>query len=245
MGRQSDSEWQDAYAIDRYGALIDEALALLGEGVPAESIEEASRAIGLKAGALGLLDEVSLAAADKVVHAAPREGHGRGHGHDHDHDHDHSHSHSHDHDHDQCSHHSHDAAPVQPPRELTKEAVYVVEKMSHGFRRMGRAAGGGFYEYAPDEAPALWPGLRQFERRARKLTQRDIEDRLKYAQLLVNERLGQSGVAGLGSASSLISEMGFDGFAQRCAELCAAYGTRFTLPSALRDRHARNTDPGT
>ncbi|HEY5632286.1 MAG TPA: hypothetical protein VIT02_00845 [Burkholderiaceae bacterium] len=118
-----------------------------------------------------------------------------------------------------------------------------MEKMSHGFRRMGRASGGGFYEYGPDQAPALWPGLKQFERRSRKLTQRDVEDRLRYSQLLANERLGRSGTHGLGSASSLVSEIGFASFAQRCAELRAAYGDRFTLPPALRDRYERQGGP--
>ena len=43
---------------------------------------------------------------------------------------------------------------------MTEEAIYVLEKMAHGFNRMGRQAGRGFYDYEEGEPPELgyWLG---------------------------------------------------------------------------------------
>ncbi len=65
---------------------------------------------------------------------------------------------------------------------MTESAIYVMEKMAHGFSRMGRAEGGGFYDYDDDGSRTLWSGLKVFERRAVKMTDEDVRDRLLFAQ---------------------------------------------------------------
>jgi len=60
-------------------------------------------------------------------------------------------------------------------------AVYVIEKMAHGFRRAGRSAGGGFYEYSAGAEPRLWSGLKVFERGAREVDDAAIAERLRAA----------------------------------------------------------------
>lgn len=64
-----------------------------------------------------------------------------------------------------------------------------MEKMAHGLQRMGRADGGGFYEYDDDEVDEggdreLWSGLKAFVRRGVALPMADIEDRLRFAPVL-------------------------------------------------------------
>lgn len=62
-----------------------------------------------------------------------------------------------------------------------------MEKMAHGLQRMGRAAGGGFYEYDDDEEEGdreLWSGLKAFARRGVNLPATEIEDRLRFAPVL-------------------------------------------------------------
>ncbi|MCL4745550.1 MAG: hypothetical protein KJZ83_09055 [Burkholderiaceae bacterium] len=116
--------------------------------------------------------------------------------------------------------------------------MYVVEKMTHGFRRVGREAGRGFYEYPEGEPPALWSGLRQFERRALALPECDVADRLLYAQLIASARAGASrdGSCALETADALIARIGHARFVARSSELAASYGERFALPRSLLDR---------
>lgn len=70
-------------------AYFNEGLALLGEGVPAERIEQAALGAGYRAGPLALLDEQGLATTDALYHQSLG-GHGCSCGHDHDHDHGHA-----------------------------------------------------------------------------------------------------------------------------------------------------------
>lgn len=63
-----------------------------------------------------------------------------------------------------------------------------MEKMAHGLQRMGRADGGGFYEYDDaddeDDERELWSGLKAFERRGVNLPEADIGDRLRFAPVV-------------------------------------------------------------
>ena len=79
-------------------AYFNEGLALLGEGVPAERIEQAALDAGYRAGPLALLDEQGLATTDALYHQSLG-GNGCGCGHDHDHSHEHEHGHGHGHGH--------------------------------------------------------------------------------------------------------------------------------------------------
>lgn len=259
-----------AYSHPVTAAILNEALALLGDGVPASLIESASIAVGMPIGALATLDAISLAVVDEALHAEMHaaehghqhdhehqhghehdhgNGHDHGHGHDHAHGHDHEHGHDHDHGHGaqaahvhgpECAHehgHAHQAASAR----LTESAVYVMEKMAHGFQRMGRAAGKGFYDYDFD-TPELWSGLKVFERKARKIAQDDIQDRLLYAALIC--ALGQHEGADADAAKSgqipanqaqavaRIEAIGQAVFEARCNQLAESFGPRFAVTIA-------------
>jgi hypothetical protein len=312
-------------------ALLHEALALLGDGVPAAAIEAAAADAAMPQGVLALLDAVSLKTLDHALHAeldAPGHGHSHdghdhghahgghdhghghahghddGHSHDHAHGHDHGRSHDHAHGHDQghshdhghspapapadhghaqatsppaaghvhdssCGHdHSHDhdhdhgaahghahaqpavvvvAAPTvarKPAQKvkskvMTESAVYVVEKMAHGFKRSGRQGGAGFYDYGA-EPPQLWSGLKTFERSRGKIPAEDVRDRLVHAAAL-----GALSDARAAPLEALASAFGADArwdaaaalgaaapdaaarFAARSRELAGRYGPRF------------------
>ena len=256
------SDGLSAYSHPVTAAILNEALALLGDGVPASAIESASLAVGMPLGALATLDTISLAVVDDALHAelhAIEHGHARAHDHDHDHGHghEHGHEHGHKHEHDHAHEHGHNHQPVHvhgpqcahehghahqtTSARLTESAVYVMEKMAHGFQRMGRAAGKGFYDYDFD-TPELWTGLKVFERKARKIAQDDIQDRLLYAALLC--ALGQHEAADAGTsrdpqipanrshAIARIEAIGQAAFEARCAQLAESFGPRFAMTTA-------------
>jgi 3-hydroxyacyl-CoA dehydrogenase len=196
---------------------------------------------------------------------------GDGHKHDHDHDHNHDHDHGHDHDHaheathhhahhgthdhksDHPHDHSHDHAHSKPAHSdkhevsrLTESAIYVLEKMAHGYSRLGRAAGAGFYDYS-ETPPQLWSGLKTFERRNRGIPEADITDRLTHAAMLAaltvddsadSELMAANFGPNIASSSAQVLEMlpedGRHRFIDRCRELAARYGPRFEpSPAAL------------
>jgi hypothetical protein len=252
------------------GALLDEALALLGDGVAAVTIESVALEAGLPTGPLAILDAISL---DVVDHALHGEHHAHGHGHDHAHTHDHGHAHSHDnghlHDHGHTHSHGdghvhgpgcgHDHTPTPAPiklhtpgahkhahaptsKRLQESAIYVVEKMAHGYKRAGRAGGAGFYDYESDDTPALWSGLRTFERRSRQLPADEVRDRLLFAATLaalkstapaadVAAVLGPVVPGDAAAARVDVSARGEEAFVARARELAGRFGHRFEPPA--------------
>lgn len=205
---------------------------------------------------------------DHGHHHGHEHGHGHGHGHDHDHDHDRGHDHHHDHHHGHEPHHGHahghdhghhhDHSPGPSPYgldasawgEVPPAAVYVLEKMAHGFGRTGRASGGGFYEYPAHGAPALWSGLRTFERPSVDLDDTECTDRLIFAQAVealrglaeglidrakIDAVARSAGFPVAGGISGLITSRGRAAFLARCAELASRHGKRFALPEGAFD----------
>jgi 3-hydroxyacyl-CoA dehydrogenase / enoyl-CoA hydratase / 3-hydroxybutyryl-CoA epimerase len=196
-------------------------------------------------------------------HKHDHEAHGHDHGHDHkEHNHDHA-SHNHDHheharEHDQAhdhSAHSHDKKPHKhsiKSERMPESAVYVLEKMSHGYKRMGRAHGAGFYDYS-GQGKSLWSGLKTFERGGKVIAMTDAKDRMLYAQALETVRCMDEGVlestrdanigsifgwgfpAYTGGTAQFVNHIGVAQFVQRADELAALYGTRFTPTQSLRD----------
>jgi 3-hydroxyacyl-CoA dehydrogenase / enoyl-CoA hydratase / 3-hydroxybutyryl-CoA epimerase len=115
--------------------------------------------------------------------------------------------------------------------------------------RTGRAAGKGFYDYAPDGSkviPLLWK--QTFGERA-DIPLDDIEDRLMFRQSIETLRCLERGVlksardanvgaifgwgfpAHTGGTLQLIEGYGRKAFAARAAELTAKYGERFNMPA--------------
>jgi len=268
-------------------AILDEALALLGDGVPAATVESASLSAGLRTGVLATLDDLSLETLDHALHAELHElehghshdehdhAHGHphhdhpAHSHDHDHDHGHGHAHAHahehhdhharghDHGHHDHEHHAHAHAPASgaarpkphahkvKSRRMPESAVYVLEKMAHGYRRMGRAGGAGFYDYTCEPAQ-LWSGLKTFERRTSKVAPEDVGDRLRHAALLgalrtpgdapgatLTAAFGPGLAGSAADAASRIRTLGTDAFLARSRELAARYGERFEPAASM------------
>ena len=265
------------YSQPAAAAVLNEAMAMLGDGIAASAIESGALDAAMPAGVLAIIDAVSLEVidhqlhADLHAHAHPQtHDHGHGHAHDHDHDHDHAHGHGHDHeaahhhaDHDKHDHptagqhdHSHDhshAEPAEPAHSdkhdasrLTESAVYVLEKMAHGYSRLGRAAGAGFYDYT-ETPPQLWSGLKTFERRNRGIPAADITDRLTHAAMLaaltiddsadsafIAANLGPKIAASPAQVLDMLPETDRLRFIDRCRELASRYGPRFEpSPAAL------------
>lgn len=216
---------------------------------------------------------------------APAHGHKHEHGHQHvhgpscghdhaashDHDHGHAHGHGHGHAHDAGHHHAptHEGQPARAQasaqrhvhkvksKRMPESAVYVLEKMAHGFKRMGRASGAGFYDYTEGEAPQLWSGLKTFERGARQISEDDVRDRLLYALALEVVRCLQEGVvdsnddadkasvlgagfpASAGGAIGFVNAVGVVQFVERTGALSQRFGPRFDPPALLVDRAQR------
>jgi 3-hydroxyacyl-CoA dehydrogenase/enoyl-CoA hydratase/3-hydroxybutyryl-CoA epimerase len=129
---------------------------------------------------------------------------------------------------------------------MPESAVYALEKMAHGFRRLGRSAGGGFYDYSSDP-PQLWSGLKTFERRGRKLESVDVRDRLILAGAIA--AIGASAGTTPGSvpavfggripgdaaqARAMVAATGGEAaFVARANDLTARFGPRFQPPASL------------
>jgi len=274
------------YSHPAAAAVLNEAMALLGDGIAASAIESAALDAAMPAGVLAIIDAVSLEVIDHQLHESMHDHdhkhdhqhahgheHDHGHGHDHapahhskhehEHDHDHEHrhdhtvehsqSHDHGHDHAAAHDHSHDHAharhghsdkPASSP--LTESAIYVLEKMAHGYSRLGKTAGAGFYDYN-DTPPQLWSGLKTFERRNRGLAAQEITDRLTHAAMLaalntdesfdselIAANLGPKIAANAAHALDLLPAAERHRFIDRCRELASRYGPRFEpSPAAL------------
>jgi 3-hydroxyacyl-CoA dehydrogenase/enoyl-CoA hydratase/3-hydroxybutyryl-CoA epimerase len=142
-------------------------------------------------------------------------------------------------------------------KRLPESAVYVLEKMAHGYKRMGRAYGGGFYDYPADGPKELWPGLKNFERGRKRVPPEDVRDRLLYVQAIETLRCMQEGVvastrdadigsifgwgfpAYTGGTVQFVDHVGVARFVERSRELASRYGERFEPPAMLLERAAR------
>ena len=245
-----------------FSTYVNEGMALLGEGVSAARIENIAMQFGMPVGPLAVLDEVSLKLADDVLHQeldalahAHQHDHGHDHSHNHQHDHGHHHSHDHDHSHDHQHDHGHQHKHHHPhkvkSKRMAESAVYVLEKMAHGFKRLGRAAGAGFYEYPEGEPKRLWEGLSVFMRGAKPVSDDDIRDRLSMIQSIETLRCLQEQVlehdhdanigsimgwgfpAYTGGTLQFIHHFGPQAFLDRSLELQSRYGERFSPPALL------------
>ncbi len=202
--------------------------------------------------------------------------HDQAHGHTHDHDHAHGHAHGHHHENTPAQAPSHTHGHSQPgalpaaaggakavvrvqrhvhrvkSRRMPESAVYVLEKMSHGYKRLGRAWGAGFYDYPGDGPKTLWSGLSVFARGAkRQPSYDDIRERLLYIQALETIRCLDEGVlesvrdanigsifgwgfpAWAGGSLQFVNHVGLARFIARAQELATQYGERFQPPESL------------
>jgi 3-hydroxyacyl-CoA dehydrogenase/enoyl-CoA hydratase/3-hydroxybutyryl-CoA epimerase len=133
----------------------------------------------------------------------------------------------------------------------THPAFAVVDRMVTEFNRIGKAAGGGFYEYPKDGKKFLWPGLAQAFPHKVDLDQKTMIERMMFIQCIETVRCMEEGVLtsvpdgnigsifGWGFAPfkggtlQYINDYGFKEFIARAKELAATYGERFAVPALL------------
>lgn len=127
-----------------------------------------------------------------------------------------------------------------------------VERMVKEFKRPGRAAGGGFYDYPANQKKILWTELKtRFEKSDLKYNHQDIKDRLLYRQAVETARCLQEGVltsvhdgnigsifgigfpAWTGGTLQFIYGQGIHIFADRCKYLSDKYGNGFELSESV------------
>jgi 3-hydroxyacyl-CoA dehydrogenase/enoyl-CoA hydratase/3-hydroxybutyryl-CoA epimerase len=136
------------------------------------------------------------------------------------------------------------AIPTHPANE-------VVDKMVDGLKRLGKAAGGGFYEYPKDGKKYLWPGLAEAFPHKTDLDQTEMIQRMMFIQCIETVRCMEEGVLtsvpdgnigsifGWGFAPfkggtlQYINDYGFPEFIATAKKLQAKYGDRFAVPALL------------
>ncbi len=131
-------------------------------------------------------------------------------------------------------------------------ATDLIELMVDTFKRPGKAAGVGFYDYPQGAPRQLWPELKtRFEKLDGQIPAQDVRDRLLFIQALETVRCLEEGVlhsvadANIGSifgigfagwtggALQFINQYGVGAFVTRAQALAQRYGERFEPPSLL------------
>ena len=135
----------------------------------------------------------------------------------------------------------------------------VVMRMVKEFKRSGRAAGGGFYEYPKEGRKFLWPALaKTFAKPGVTYDFEELKERILYRQAIETARCLEENVltnvgdgnigsifgigfpAWTGGALQYVNNIGAAKFVARADELAAKLGERFSPPKLLRDIAAQN-----
>ncbi|MGL4317564.1 MAG: 3-hydroxyacyl-CoA dehydrogenase NAD-binding domain-containing protein [Pseudomonas sp.] len=137
-------------------------------------------------------------------------------------------------------------------------AFNVIELMLKEYKRPGKAAGGGFYDYPQGGKKHLWPELKaRFEKADAQISQEDVRDRILFIQAIETVRCVEEGVlksvadanigsifgigfaAWTGGALQFINQYGVKDFVARAQYLAEQYGERFLPPALLLEKAAR------
>lgn len=143
-------------------------------------------------------------------------------------------------------------------------AYAVIDMMLNEYKRPGKAAGGGFYDYPAAGAPGggkkhLWPELKaRFEKADAQISQVDVRDRILFIQAIETVQCLEEGVlrsvadanigsifgigfaAWTGGALQFINQYGVQDFVARAQYLAEQYGERFLPPALLLEKAAKN-----
>ncbi|MGS0736535.1 3-hydroxyacyl-CoA dehydrogenase NAD-binding domain-containing protein [Pseudomonas sp. GG8] len=138
-------------------------------------------------------------------------------------------------------------------------AFAVVDLTLNEYKRPGKAAGGGFYDYPQGAPKHLWPELKsRFEKADGQIAAQDVRDRLLFIQAIETVRCLEEGVllstadanigsifgigfaAWSGGALQFINQYGLKDFVARAQYLVEQYGERFEPPVLLLDKAAQN-----
>ncbi|MCR4541065.1 3-hydroxyacyl-CoA dehydrogenase NAD-binding domain-containing protein [Pseudomonas sp. 18.1.10] len=140
----------------------------------------------------------------------------------------------------------------------THPATLVIDLLVNEYKRKGKAAGGGFYDYPAGGQKQLWPELKsRFERPGQRISAQDVRDRLLFIQAIETVRCVEEGVlmsmadanvgsifgigfaAWSGGALQFINQYGLNDFVARARYLAEQYGERFTPPALLLEKAAQ------
>ncbi|MBN3864005.1 3-hydroxyacyl-CoA dehydrogenase [Pseudomonas frederiksbergensis] len=138
-------------------------------------------------------------------------------------------------------------------------AFAVIDLLLKEFKRPGKAAGGGFYDYPTAGQKHLWPELKtRFEKTDGQISPKDVRDRLLFIQAIETVRCVEEGVltstadanvgsifgigfaAWTGGALQFINQYGVKDFVARAQYLAEQYGERFTPPALLLEKAAKD-----
>lgn len=139
-------------------------------------------------------------------------------------------------------------------------ASAVIDLLLNEYKRSGKAAGGGFYDYPVGAAKHLWPELKtRFEKPDGQIAAQDVRDRLLFIQAIETVRCVEEGVlmstadanigsifgigfaAWSGGALQFINQYGLKDFIARAQYLAEQYGERFEPPALLLDKALNGT----
>jgi len=138
-------------------------------------------------------------------------------------------------------------------------AFAVIDMMLNEYKRPGKAAGAGFYDYPAGGKKHLWPELKaRFEKSDAQISQIDVRDRILFIQAIETVRCVEEGVlksvadanigsifgigfaAWTGGALQFINQYGVKDFVARAKYLAEQYGERFLPPALLLEKAAKN-----
>ncbi|WP_299969020.1 3-hydroxyacyl-CoA dehydrogenase NAD-binding domain-containing protein [uncultured Roseobacter sp.] len=194
---------------------INEGIRMVAEGVEPALIENAARLVGMPLGPLQLVDETSIDLGAKIARATKS------------------------------------AMGDAYPDGAVDEVIFWMEDLG----RLGRKSSAGFYSYdEKGKRQGLWDGLSaQYATLQEQPELIDVQHRLLFAQSLEAVRALEEGVLmdiregdvgailGWGFAPwsggplSWLDMIGSAYAAERCDQLTAAFGERFTCPDLLRE----------
>jgi len=137
-------------------------------------------------------------------------------------------------------------------------AFPVIDLMLGEFKRPGKAAGAGFYDYPAGDKKRLWLELKsRFEKAEAQIPLEDVRDRILFIQALETVRCVEEGVllstadanigsifgigfaAWTGGALQFINQYGLPDFVARALYLAEQYGERFEPPALLLEKAAK------
>jgi 3-hydroxyacyl-CoA dehydrogenase/enoyl-CoA hydratase/3-hydroxybutyryl-CoA epimerase len=141
---------------------------------------------------------------------------------------------------------------------LEHPAFAVIDLLLNEYKRPGKAAGGGFYDYPAGGQKHLWPQLKtRFEKADGQISPQDVRDRLLFVQAIETVRCVEEGVlrstadanigsifgigfaAWTGGALQFINQYGLKDFIARAQYLAEQYGERFAPPALLLEKAAK------
>lgn len=131
------------------------------------------------------------------------------------------------------------------------EAYALIKSLVEEDGRLGRAYGGGYYDYTNGERRVWEPIISRYYRQDVDITDRDLQDRILFRAVIetllcleegvlnsaadanVGSLLGIGAPRHTGGYVQFVNGYGLKAFANRCAQLSSRYGERFACPEIV------------